>query len=546
MLERMLGLSLAALCCLVLLAPLSGARAQTGRLVDVGWLQQNLGREDVLLLDATPPPMYAAAHIPGAVNANVFGYGATEQTPAQMQNVFQSWGVTTGKRVVLYDQGGSFWATRVFWDLYYHGFPAERLFVLDGGLAKWQSTGGAVTKAPTPTPARGDFAVGARREDVRVRLPAFLNATGDPAGHAVIDALEPAMYYGSARFFDRAGHVPNAISLPSSDLFNADKTFKSAAEIRRMAQHLGLRPEQQIHSHCGGGIAAAAPFFALKFIAGYPQVSLYVESQLEWLRDDRGLPFWTYAAPYLLRDMHWVNGWTNKTVRSFGVSQVSVVDLRPAEQYLQGHVPFAVSVPAAQFRRYLDQPAELAPLLGSAGVNPREEAVLVGNGGRLDADVALASLVLHQLGQARVSLLAGSVDDWGLAGLPLAKAPTVVGARRTPDDLVVRQVPYAAEPRTGAVVRAGDSMPADAVFLAAGQTLPAKRPAGTVVHLPHTQLLKADGQPKPAGDLWTLLGKAGVPRYAPIVTVADDPGEAAVAWIVLRLMGYADVKVMLP
>jgi 3-mercaptopyruvate sulfurtransferase SseA len=66
------------------------------------------------------------------------------------------------------------------------------------------------------------------------------------------------------------------------------------------------------------------------------------------------------------------------------------------------------------------------------------------------------------------------------------------------------------------------------------------------VHVPYTQLLDAAGRPKPAGELWTLLDKAGVPRYAPIVTVADDPGEAAVAWIVLRLMGYADVKVMLP
>jgi 3-mercaptopyruvate sulfurtransferase SseA len=39
------------------------------------------------------------------------------------------------------------------------------------------------------------------------------------------------------------------------------------------------------------------PFFALKFIAGYPTVRLYVESQLEWLQDDRGLPFWRTARP---------------------------------------------------------------------------------------------------------------------------------------------------------------------------------------------------------------------------------------------------------
>lgn len=547
MLDYLVRRALVALCGFAFLLPLSVARAQSSALVDVVWLQKNLGHADLLLLDASMPPMYAAGHIPGAVSASVFGYGATEQTPAQMQKLFRSWGVSAGKRVVVYDQGGSFFATRLFFDLYYHGFPTDRLFVLDGGLAKWRAAGGAVTQEATAVPPAGDFTPSVLRTDVRVRLPEFLNATGDPQNHAVVDALEPAMYYGQARFFDRAGHVPNALLLPSGDFFNADKTFKSAAEIRRMAQHLGIRPDQRIVTHCGGGIAAATPFFALKFIAGYPQVSLYPGSQLEWLRDDRGLPFWTYAAPQLLRDMQWVNGWTNRTVRSYGISQVSVIDLRAAEPYAQGHVPYALNVPAALFRQHLDRPAALAPLLSAAGVNPREEAVLVGDGGRLGPDVALAFLLLHQLGQARVSLLSGSAEDWGLAGLPVATQPTVVGTRRTPEDLVVRQVPYAAEPRSGAVLRARDgALPPGTVRVAAGTTLPAGVPAGTLLHVPSAQLLDAAGRPKPAGELWTVLSKAGVPRYAPIVTVADDPGEAAIAWIVLRLMGYADVKVLLP
>ena len=45
-----------------------------------------------------------------------------------------------------------------------------------------------------------------------------------------------------------------------------------------------------------GGIAASVPFFAAKFMLDYPRVKLYKESQLEWLRDDRGLPWATGAA----------------------------------------------------------------------------------------------------------------------------------------------------------------------------------------------------------------------------------------------------------
>ena len=37
--------------------------------------------------------------------------------------------------------------------------------------------------------------------------------------------------------------------------------------------------------------------------------------------------------------------------------------------------------------------------------------------------------------------------------------------------------------------------------------------------------------------------KAGVPRYAEIISFSDDPGEAAANYFVFKLMGYPDVKV---
>ena len=35
-----------------------------------------------------------------------------------------------------------------------------------------------------------------------------------------------------------------------------------------------------------------------------------------------------------------------------------------------------------------------------------------------------------------------------------------------------------------------------------------------------------------------------MPRYAEIVTFSDDPGEAAVNYYLLKLMGYPDVKAL--
>ncbi|MBK8739892.1 MAG: hypothetical protein IPM02_10270 [Betaproteobacteria bacterium] len=531
--------------CLLVAQPLLAEEGIRGNLASVQWLEKNLHRNDVLLLDAAPGQLYSMQHIPGAINVDVFTWGGREMTAAEMEGRIQSWGVSAGRKVVIYDQGGSYMATSLFFDLYYHGFPAADLFVLDGGIAKWKATGGAVTKDPVATPKPGTFRVAQRREDVRVRLPEFLAASGDPANHALLEALEPAYHFGGAKFFDRAGHVPNAIMLPSADFFNADKTFKPAAEIRRMLDYLGITPEQQIHTHCGGGIAASVPFFTMKFLLDYPRVKLYKESQLEWLRDERGLPYWTYDAPNMLRDRNWLASWGAPMLRSFGVAKLSIVDVRPAESYKQGHVPYAVNIPAAVFKSHLATPAELAEVLGAAGVEMSHEAVIVADGG-LNASAALAFLLLEKLGQKRVSVLLGSIDDWGLDGFPLAKDATTVGPRKSPQDLAVPITTYPANVRQGIVARGAQGAPGPypKIYLASGRTAPAKAPDGKVIHLPYTDLLNPGGTPKPANDIWNILVKAGLPRYAEIICFADDPGEAAANYFILKLMGFPDVKVL--
>jgi len=532
--------------CLLMLQPAWAQQGRQGHLVNVPWLEHALKSGDVLLLDASATPQYAAKHIAGAVSADLYRYGNQEAPPEVMERRLQSWGVSPGRKIVIYDQGGSMMATRLFFDLYYLGVPAQDIFILDGGLAKWQAAGGEVTKETRPAPV-GSFRVQALRDEVRVRLPEFLNASGDPARHALVEALEPSYHFGETKFFDRAGHVPNAIMLPSEDFYNADKTFKSAEEIARMVGYLGIRPEQQIHSYCGGGVAASVPFFALKFILNYPQVKLYRESQLEWLQDERGLPFWTEAAPYLKRDASWLNGWGSRMMRVFGGSKINVVDVRPPEAYQLGHLPYALSLPAELFKAGLDKPGQLAETLGPAGVNAEAEAVIVSDGG-VNPRAALAFLMLEQLGHKKVSLLMDSVDEWGLKGLPLAKEATVVGPPKAPQDMAVPATVYPARQRRDVVLRDAKSSQGayPKVFIASGKVAPADARHGKTVHLPYTELLNADATPRAAKEIWQRLVKAGVPRYAEIICFADDAGEAAVNYYILKLMGFPDVKVLVP
>jgi thiosulfate/3-mercaptopyruvate sulfurtransferase len=156
----------------------------------------------------------------------------------------------------MYDQGGTFLATRLFYSLVYYGFPEKDLFVLDGGLFKWQEAGLPVTTEVLPVPKPGAFTIKKINEDVRVYLPEFLTASGDPANNVLVDALGADWHYGQVAPFPKAGHIPHSVLMPSADFFNPDKTFKSADEIRRMLTYLGIRPGQKIYSYCGGGMAA--------------------------------------------------------------------------------------------------------------------------------------------------------------------------------------------------------------------------------------------------------------------------------------------------
>lgn len=523
------------------------ATVASARLVSVEWLRDNLANPDVVLIDASPSRLHAAKHIPGAIGVDLYAYGSPNDVArAEMERRIRSWGISPGKKVVIYDEGASMTATWMFYDLHYHGHPASDLAVLDGGLAKWEAQGGTVTRETTPPPSPGTFTVGSLRESERVRLAEFLTASGEPGKRTLVDALDASYHFGATKFFDRAGHVPHAVMLPVADLFNADKTFKSPAEIAKIARFLNIAADRPVYTYCGGGIAATVPWFALRFIAGYPDVRVYRESQLEWLQDERGLPLWTYAAPSLQREKTWLNGWNSPLLRMYGATRLSIVDVRSPDAYRENHLPFALNVPSDIFHAHLRDAGKLASALGASGVDPASEAVIVSDGGVTPAS-ALAFLMLERIGQRKVSLLVDSIDDWAFAGYPLTKQVPAVRPKQSPLDVAIPPAAASTSLRDGTIAdRPQDAAaPFPRVYVASGATAPQARPDARTVHVPYTSLLTPEGKPKPAHEIWSMLAKAGVPRYAELVVFADEPGHAAVNYFVLRLMGFPDVKVLL-
>ncbi len=531
--------------CLLQSQPLMAAEGTPGNLVTVNWLEKHLNDADVLIFDASPTKIYTAKHIPGAISVDIFTYGVEEMPVADVEQRYQSLGISSGEKIVMYDQGGTMLATRLFFSLYYHGVPAKDLLILDGGLFKWQEAGLPITKDPTPAPKKGSFKIENLNEDVRVKLPEFLTASGDLVNNALVEALGADWHFGEVQAFNKAGHIPNGILAPSANFYNPDRTFKSPEEIRRMLTYLGISPEQQIYTYCGGGVAASVPFFAAKFILNYPRVKLYPESEMGWVSDERDLPYWTFDAPFLMREASWLQFWGGQMIRTFIDAHVSIVDVRPADAFAQGHVPFALNISADVFKSNITNSGKLAEILGPAGVNASDEAVVISGAG-LTKDSALAFVMLEKLGQKKVSVLMDSMDKWAQLGFAVTKDATVVGAKEVPHDLSIPPTTYPENFRKDVIIADPKSTQGlyPKVFIASGRDVPAKAQDGKVVHVPYADLLNADGTPKAAKEIWNILAKAGVPRYAELVCFSDDPGEAAVNYFILKLMGYPDIKVL--
>jgi len=535
---------------LLLAQSLTAEEGVRGKLVDVHWLEKNLKNPDLVLLDASPET-YAKQHIPGAIGANIydlFAYGFGGISDAKVEETFRSWGLGPEKKVVIYDKGADQLATRLFFDLDYHGIPVENLFILDGGLSKWQQEKLPVTKDPTPLPNNGTFKNGKLNEDVRGSLEEVLTASGDTNNNALLEGLEPTWHFGAIAPFERAGHIPNGIMTQSEDFYNPDKTFKSPEEVRRMLTYLGVRPEQQIYTYCGGGVAATVPFFAARFIADYPKVKVFPESELGWLSDQRQLPYWTFDAPFLMRETGWLQLWSGQMgqmIRMFLGAPVSIVDVRPAAAFNQGHIPFSLNIPTDVFKSSAANPAKLAEILGPAGVNVSTEAVVISGSG-ITKDSALAFVMLEKLGQKKVTIFMDSMDTWTQRGQKLTKDATVVGPPKGPHDISIPPTNYPETFRKDVAITDPRSTRGvyPKVYIASGKDIPAKSQDGKVVHVPYTDLLNADGTPKAAKEIWNVLAKAGVPRYAELVCFSNDPGEAAVDYFILKLMGFPDIKVL--
>ena len=72
--------------------------------------------------------------------------------------------------------------------------------------------------------------------------------------------------------------------MPIDLLRNEDDTLKATDELRLVLDGAGVTSEKRVIVYCTIGNRASLAWYALKYLLGYPDVSVYYGSWVEWGR----------------------------------------------------------------------------------------------------------------------------------------------------------------------------------------------------------------------------------------------------------------------
>ncbi|MDH4198673.1 MAG: sulfurtransferase [Candidatus Aminicenantes bacterium] len=263
-----------------------GAPPPAEKLVGTDWLQANLSRTDVRVVDMRGDIReYWEGHIPGAVFLDSAtlrwsnrGVPGKLMPMAALALMLGEMGIGKTTQVVVYSEINHYRATYFMWalDVLRH----KNWVMLEGGFERWKKESHPVTQdypAVKPvvysTGREPDAAVLATLAQVRDR---------DAATTVLLDVRPPDLYAGEKGSWKRKGHIKGALNHFWALDVNEAGAWRPADELRRAYEALGVTPDKTVFVSCGQGLMSSHTYFTLKYILGYPRVKNYDGSFTEW------------------------------------------------------------------------------------------------------------------------------------------------------------------------------------------------------------------------------------------------------------------------
>lgn len=267
--------------------PNSHAR-EIAPIVQTNWLEANLSKPGVIIIDIRPSAEYLKGHIPGALNIPMREWTVTRaqfllELPSEdeLRHLLERSGITPSSKVVVVTEVetdfGRANAYRVAWTCMVAGL--KNVAVLDGGFTKWARENRPLTQE---VPASPSFTAYPTHMDY-----SSLVSKSYLASHLseliIVDTRTPEDYFGIT---SKQGHIRGAVNLPAPWAFNADGTLRTMEELRSMAEGvIGNDRSKGIVVYCQVGGYSAVWWFLLSEVLGYRNVKQYDGSLEEWVRD---------------------------------------------------------------------------------------------------------------------------------------------------------------------------------------------------------------------------------------------------------------------
>ena len=277
---------LSGLPCLLLVFTSVAAAHDMTPVISTDWLQQNMNRSEIAVVDVRTPERYAKGHIPGSINipTSILGASRNELTlelpsDEDLRDLLGKHGITASRHMVVVthtETNLSRWeAMRAAWTFIIAGVSGAS--VLDGGITKWTSENKPLSvETPEVRPVAYDGKISRTSVASKDYVLAGLGKS------LVADNRPPEDYFG----ITSPGHIKGAVSIPGAWLFTSSGALIPQTDIRKIAESVfGTDKSREIITYCSIGAASSAWWFILTQVLDYQNVKVYDGSMEEWLRD---------------------------------------------------------------------------------------------------------------------------------------------------------------------------------------------------------------------------------------------------------------------
>ena len=243
-------------------------------------MEANLDNPKVRIIEvSTEAGLYERGHIKNAIKF-VWHTDLVDTVNRDIINaknfskLVQKAGISDDTTVVLYGDKNNWFAAWGAWIFNVYGQKDVR--VLDGGRVKWEKDGRPLTTA-VPTLPAGNFVATKADKGLRATLINDVLPVAKKRVKADLIDIRGADEYNGKIFAApgfqelavRAGHIPGAINVPWGANVNADGTFKTVAELKKLYADKGVDGKQNIITYCRIGERSSLTWFVLSEILGY-------------------------------------------------------------------------------------------------------------------------------------------------------------------------------------------------------------------------------------------------------------------------------------